>query len=166
MTGPALLKTILQFFSSSEAGLTADPTACEMAPGVDLWWGPESKRPRNHPGNKDPQAPSDCDGGRSSYPPQHAPRLGTARASGVVVAWGTHLPHCSPLLGARWRVPLEPLSREPHAWHTALPTSAWVGSFCPSGTHALMSACSHPAFSTVPHRGPSHAGARSGGRLQ
>ncbi|KFR02478.1 Arf-GAP with Rho-GAP domain, ANK repeat and PH domain-containing protein 3, partial [Opisthocomus hoazin] len=50
VTGPALLKTILQFFSSSEAGLTADPTACEMAPGVDLWWGPESKRPRNHPG--------------------------------------------------------------------------------------------------------------------
>ncbi|XP_075298152.1 arf-GAP with Rho-GAP domain, ANK repeat and PH domain-containing protein 3 isoform X5 [Opisthocomus hoazin] len=49
VTGPALLKTILQFFSSSEAGLTADPTACEMAPGVDLWWGPESKRPRNHP---------------------------------------------------------------------------------------------------------------------
>lgn len=54
MAGPALLKTVLQFFSSSEAGLAADPTAYEGAPGADLWWGPESKRPRNHSGNEDP----------------------------------------------------------------------------------------------------------------
>ncbi|KFP09060.1 Arf-GAP with Rho-GAP domain, ANK repeat and PH domain-containing protein 3, partial [Egretta garzetta] len=50
VAGPALLKTVLQFFSSSEAGLAADPTAYEGAPGADLWWGPESKRPRNHSG--------------------------------------------------------------------------------------------------------------------
>uniref|UniRef100_A0A8C0V0N7 ArfGAP with RhoGAP domain, ankyrin repeat and PH domain 3 n=1 Tax=Cyanistes caeruleus TaxID=156563 RepID=A0A8C0V0N7_CYACU len=42
VAGPALLKTILQFFSSSEAALASDPAASE-----DLWWGPESKRPRN-----------------------------------------------------------------------------------------------------------------------
>ncbi|NWS55844.1 ARAP3 protein, partial [Chunga burmeisteri] len=36
VTGPALLKTILQFFSSSEAGLVADPATCEVAPGADL----------------------------------------------------------------------------------------------------------------------------------
>ncbi|NWU65540.1 ARAP3 protein, partial [Pterocles burchelli] len=36
VAGPTLLKTILQFFSSSEAGLAADPTACEVAPGADL----------------------------------------------------------------------------------------------------------------------------------
>ncbi|KAM6380114.1 arf-GAP with Rho-GAP domain, ANK repeat and PH domain-containing protein 3 isoform 2-T4 [Pluvialis apricaria] len=51
VAGPALLKTILQFFSSSEAGLAADPTACEVATGADLWWGPESKRPRNRSGS-------------------------------------------------------------------------------------------------------------------
>ncbi|KFQ36657.1 Arf-GAP with Rho-GAP domain, ANK repeat and PH domain-containing protein 3, partial [Merops nubicus] len=50
VAGPALLKTILQFFSSSEAGLATDPGACEVAPGADLCWGPESKRPRNHSG--------------------------------------------------------------------------------------------------------------------
>ncbi|NXQ89596.1 ARAP2 protein, partial [Nyctibius grandis] len=50
VAGPALLKTILQFFSSSEAGLVADPAACKVASGADLWWGPESKRPRNHSG--------------------------------------------------------------------------------------------------------------------
>ncbi|NXG89523.1 ARAP3 protein, partial [Stercorarius parasiticus] len=36
VAGPALLKTILNFFSSSEAGLAADPAACEVAPGADL----------------------------------------------------------------------------------------------------------------------------------
>ncbi|NXQ51718.1 ARAP3 protein, partial [Anthoscopus minutus] len=46
VAGPALLKTILQFFSSSEAALASDPAACE-----DLWWGPESKRPRNLSGS-------------------------------------------------------------------------------------------------------------------
>ncbi|KAM6116139.1 LOW QUALITY PROTEIN: arf-GAP with Rho-GAP domain, ANK repeat and PH domain-containing protein 3 [Pterocles gutturalis] len=51
VAGPSLLKTILQFFLSSEAGLAADPTACEVAPGADLWWGLESKRPRNHSGS-------------------------------------------------------------------------------------------------------------------
>ncbi|KAM6249646.1 arf-GAP with Rho-GAP domain, ANK repeat and PH domain-containing protein 3 isoform 2-T3 [Spheniscus humboldti] len=55
VAGPGLLKTILQFFSSSEAGLVADPTACEVAPGADLWWGPESKRPRNHSGSPRPR---------------------------------------------------------------------------------------------------------------
>ncbi|RMB93078.1 hypothetical protein DUI87_30584 [Hirundo rustica rustica] len=47
VAGPALLKTILQFFSSSEAALASDPAASEAAPAPDLWWGPESKRPRN-----------------------------------------------------------------------------------------------------------------------
>ncbi|XP_048175500.1 arf-GAP with Rho-GAP domain, ANK repeat and PH domain-containing protein 3 isoform X3 [Corvus hawaiiensis] len=51
VAGPALLKTILQFFSSSEAALAADPAASEVAPGADLWWGPESKRPRNLSGS-------------------------------------------------------------------------------------------------------------------
>ncbi|NXL67468.1 ARAP3 protein, partial [Chordeiles acutipennis] len=36
VAGPALLKTILQFFSSSEAGLVADPAAFEVVPGADL----------------------------------------------------------------------------------------------------------------------------------
>ncbi|NXL47506.1 ARAP3 protein, partial [Podilymbus podiceps] len=36
VAGPALLKTILQFFSSSEAGLVADPVTSEVAPGADL----------------------------------------------------------------------------------------------------------------------------------
>ncbi|NXS72682.1 ARAP3 protein, partial [Pandion haliaetus] len=36
VAGPALLKTVLQFFSSSEAGLMADPATCEVAPGADL----------------------------------------------------------------------------------------------------------------------------------
>lgn len=56
VAGPALLKTILQFFSSSEAALASDPAANEVAPGPDLWWGPESKRPRNLSGNEDPRA--------------------------------------------------------------------------------------------------------------
>ncbi|NWU37827.1 ARAP3 protein, partial [Hylia prasina] len=51
VAGPALLKTILQFFSSSEAALASDPAASEVAPGPDLWWGPESKRPRNLSGS-------------------------------------------------------------------------------------------------------------------
>ncbi|NWW37083.1 ARAP3 protein, partial [Panurus biarmicus] len=51
VAGPALLKTILQFFSSSEAALASDPAAIEAAPGADLWWGPESKRPRNLSGS-------------------------------------------------------------------------------------------------------------------
>nr|XP_009481957.1 PREDICTED: arf-GAP with Rho-GAP domain, ANK repeat and PH domain-containing protein 3 [Pelecanus crispus] len=55
VAGPALLKTILQFFSSSEAGLVADLTACEAAPGANLWWGPETKRPRNHSGSPSAQ---------------------------------------------------------------------------------------------------------------
>ncbi|NXM00061.1 ARAP3 protein, partial [Tyrannus savana] len=36
VAGPTLLKTILQFFSSSEAGLASDPAASEVVPGVDL----------------------------------------------------------------------------------------------------------------------------------
>ncbi|NXR75524.1 ARAP3 protein, partial [Pycnonotus jocosus] len=51
VAGPALLKTILQFFSSSEAALASDPAASEVAPGPDLWWGPESKRLRNLSGS-------------------------------------------------------------------------------------------------------------------
>lgn len=55
VAGPALLKTILQFFSSSEAAaLASDPAASEAAPGADLWWGPESKRPRNLSGKWEP----------------------------------------------------------------------------------------------------------------
>ncbi|KAI1233985.1 Arf-GAP with Rho-GAP domain, partial [Lamprotornis superbus] len=57
VAGPALLKTILQFFSSSEAALASDPAASEAAPGADLWWGPESKRPRNHSGSPRAQDP-------------------------------------------------------------------------------------------------------------
>ncbi|NXI85224.1 ARAP3 protein, partial [Rhipidura dahli] len=57
MAGPALLKTILQFFSSSEAALAADPAASEVAPGADLWWGPESKRPRNLSGSPNARDP-------------------------------------------------------------------------------------------------------------
>nr|XP_030139852.3 arf-GAP with Rho-GAP domain, ANK repeat and PH domain-containing protein 3 isoform X2 [Taeniopygia guttata] len=51
VAGPALLKTILQFFSSSEAAVASDPAASEAAPGADLWWGPENKRPRNLSGS-------------------------------------------------------------------------------------------------------------------
>ncbi|NWT05513.1 ARAP3 protein, partial [Mionectes macconnelli] len=36
VAGPTLLKTILQFFSSSEASLASDSAASEVAPGVDL----------------------------------------------------------------------------------------------------------------------------------
>ncbi|NWU83734.1 ARAP3 protein, partial [Onychorhynchus coronatus] len=36
VAGPALLKTILQFFSSSEAGLASDSAASEVAPVADL----------------------------------------------------------------------------------------------------------------------------------
>ncbi|NXJ74962.1 ARAP3 protein, partial [Trogon melanurus] len=36
VTGPTLLKTILQFFSSSEAWLAADSSACEVASGADM----------------------------------------------------------------------------------------------------------------------------------
>ncbi|NWV66702.1 ARAP3 protein, partial [Malurus elegans] len=36
VAGPALLKTILQFFSSSEAALASDPAASEVVPGPDL----------------------------------------------------------------------------------------------------------------------------------
>ncbi|XP_065546431.1 arf-GAP with Rho-GAP domain, ANK repeat and PH domain-containing protein 3 isoform X2 [Lathamus discolor] len=49
VTGPALLKTILQFFSSTEAGLAADPAACEVAL--------ERKRLRNHSGTPRTQEP-------------------------------------------------------------------------------------------------------------
>uniref|UniRef100_A0A8C3Y043 ArfGAP with RhoGAP domain, ankyrin repeat and PH domain 3 n=1 Tax=Catharus ustulatus TaxID=91951 RepID=A0A8C3Y043_CATUS len=51
VAGPTLLKTVLQFFSSSEAALASDPAVSEVAPGADLWWGPESKRPRNLSGS-------------------------------------------------------------------------------------------------------------------
>ncbi|XP_010224803.1 PREDICTED: arf-GAP with Rho-GAP domain, ANK repeat and PH domain-containing protein 3 [Tinamus guttatus] len=49
VAGPGLLKTVLQFFSSAEAGLAADAGICEVSPSTDLW-GLESKRPRNHSG--------------------------------------------------------------------------------------------------------------------
>ncbi|NWV00166.1 ARAP3 protein, partial [Upupa epops] len=45
VAGPALLKTVLKFFSFSDS----DPAACEV-PGADVWWASESKRPRNHSG--------------------------------------------------------------------------------------------------------------------
>ncbi|XP_009704953.1 PREDICTED: arf-GAP with Rho-GAP domain, ANK repeat and PH domain-containing protein 3 [Cariama cristata] len=57
VTGPALLKTILQFFSSSEVGLVADPATCEVTPGADLWWESKNKRPRNHSGSPGAQEP-------------------------------------------------------------------------------------------------------------
>ncbi|OWK50370.1 Arf-GAP with Rho-GAP domain, ANK repeat and PH domain-containing protein 3 [Lonchura striata] len=57
VAGPALLKTILQFFSSSEAAVASDPAASEATPGADLWWGPESKRPRNLSGSPRAQDP-------------------------------------------------------------------------------------------------------------
>ncbi|NWI13920.1 ARAP3 protein, partial [Crypturellus soui] len=47
VAGPGLLKIVLQFFSSAEAGLAADTGICEASPSTDLW-GPGSKRPRNH----------------------------------------------------------------------------------------------------------------------
>ncbi|NXO74879.1 ARAP3 protein, partial [Sitta europaea] len=43
VAGPALLKTVLQFFSSSEAALASDPAAGEAAPGADL--GPCARDP-------------------------------------------------------------------------------------------------------------------------
>ncbi|NXC30561.1 ARAP3 protein, partial [Campylorhamphus procurvoides] len=45
VTGPTLLKTILQFFSSAEAGLASDPAASEVALGTDVWWGPCTQEP-------------------------------------------------------------------------------------------------------------------------
>ncbi|NWR85522.1 ARAP3 protein, partial [Furnarius figulus] len=50
VTGPTLLKTILQFFSSAEAGLVSDPAASEVAPGADLWWGSERSPRAREPG--------------------------------------------------------------------------------------------------------------------
>ncbi|NXL86845.1 ARAP3 protein, partial [Alectura lathami] len=55
VAGPGLLKTVLQFFSSSEAGLGRDSAAHEVAPGADPWWDLESKRPRNHSGEPGPE---------------------------------------------------------------------------------------------------------------
>ncbi|KAM8798891.1 arf-GAP with Rho-GAP domain, ANK repeat and PH domain-containing protein 3 [Eudromia elegans] len=49
VSGPGLLKTILQFFSSAEAALASDVGICEVSPSTDLW-GPESQRPRSHSG--------------------------------------------------------------------------------------------------------------------
>lgn len=126
MAGPSLLKTILQFFSSSEAGLAADPTACEVASGADLWWGPESKRPRNRSGNEDPQAPSGCDGGTSSLP---VPSTACLKAGDRhQVLWFSGEPACptAPLFwdGARQQLPLKTLFEEPHAWCIPLPTPA------------------------------------------
>ncbi|XP_030315200.1 arf-GAP with Rho-GAP domain, ANK repeat and PH domain-containing protein 3 isoform X1 [Calypte anna] len=57
VTGPALLKTVLQFFSSSEAGLAGDTATSEVTPGADIWWGPETKRLRNHSGTPPLQEP-------------------------------------------------------------------------------------------------------------
>ncbi|NXG25977.1 ARAP3 protein, partial [Grallaria varia] len=45
VTGPTLLKTILQFFSSAEAALASDAAASKAAPGADLWWGPRAREP-------------------------------------------------------------------------------------------------------------------------
>ncbi|NXG04980.1 ARAP3 protein, partial [Sakesphorus luctuosus] len=50
VTGPTLLKTILQFFSSAEAGLASDPAACELTSGPDLWWGSERSPCIREPG--------------------------------------------------------------------------------------------------------------------
>ncbi|OXB64962.1 hypothetical protein ASZ78_007365 [Callipepla squamata] len=53
VAGPGLLKTILQFFSSAEAGLAADPAAHEVAPVAEPWWDLECKR--NHSGAPGPE---------------------------------------------------------------------------------------------------------------
>ncbi|NXM88498.1 ARAP3 protein, partial [Oenanthe oenanthe] len=45
VAGPALLKTVLQFFSSSEAALASDPAASEVAPGADLCPRPQDPGP-------------------------------------------------------------------------------------------------------------------------
>ncbi|NXP21480.1 ARAP3 protein, partial [Scytalopus superciliaris] len=50
VTGPTLLKTILQFFSSAEAALASDPAASEVAPGADLWWASERSPRTREPG--------------------------------------------------------------------------------------------------------------------
>ncbi|XP_021266223.1 arf-GAP with Rho-GAP domain, ANK repeat and PH domain-containing protein 3 isoform X2 [Numida meleagris] len=52
VAGPGLLKTILQFFSSAEAGLAADPAAHEVAPVAEPW---DLESKRNHSGVPGPE---------------------------------------------------------------------------------------------------------------
>ncbi|XP_038268783.1 arf-GAP with Rho-GAP domain, ANK repeat and PH domain-containing protein 3 isoform X3 [Dermochelys coriacea] len=49
VAGPGLLKTILQFFSATEAGMAADTGGCNGSQGTELWRTPESSWHGNHP---------------------------------------------------------------------------------------------------------------------
>ncbi|XP_067423059.1 arf-GAP with Rho-GAP domain, ANK repeat and PH domain-containing protein 3 [Emydura macquarii macquarii] len=51
VAGPNLLKTILQFFSATEAGMAADTVGCDGLQAAELWRTPESSWHRNHPGS-------------------------------------------------------------------------------------------------------------------
>ncbi|CAM2118424.1 unnamed protein product [Caretta caretta] len=58
VAGPSLLKTILHFFSATEAGMAADTGGCDGSQGTELWQTPESSRHGNHPGSPSAQEPS------------------------------------------------------------------------------------------------------------
>ncbi|XP_043408950.1 arf-GAP with Rho-GAP domain, ANK repeat and PH domain-containing protein 3 isoform X2 [Chelonia mydas] len=49
VAGPGLLKTILHFFSATEAGMAADTGGCDGSQGTELWRTPESSWHGNHP---------------------------------------------------------------------------------------------------------------------
>ncbi|XP_050819407.1 arf-GAP with Rho-GAP domain, ANK repeat and PH domain-containing protein 3 [Gopherus flavomarginatus] len=55
VAGPGLLKTILQFFSATEAGLAADTGGCDGSQGTELWQTPENSWHGNHPGSPSTQ---------------------------------------------------------------------------------------------------------------
>uniref|UniRef100_A0A8C3S5P3 ArfGAP with RhoGAP domain, ankyrin repeat and PH domain 3 n=1 Tax=Chelydra serpentina TaxID=8475 RepID=A0A8C3S5P3_CHESE len=55
VAGPGLLKTILQFFSATEAGMAADTGGCDGLQGTELWRTPESSWHGNHPGSPNAQ---------------------------------------------------------------------------------------------------------------
>ncbi|EMP35348.1 Arf-GAP with Rho-GAP domain, ANK repeat and PH domain-containing protein 3 [Chelonia mydas] len=58
VAGPGLLKTILHFFSATEAGMAADTGGCDGSQGTELWRTPESSWHGNHPGSPSAQEPS------------------------------------------------------------------------------------------------------------
>ncbi|XP_073212284.1 arf-GAP with Rho-GAP domain, ANK repeat and PH domain-containing protein 3 isoform X3 [Lepidochelys kempii] len=58
VAGPSLLKTILHFFSATEAGMAADTGGCDGSQGTELWQTPESSWHGNHPGSPSAQEPS------------------------------------------------------------------------------------------------------------
>nr|XP_032629534.1 arf-GAP with Rho-GAP domain, ANK repeat and PH domain-containing protein 3 [Chelonoidis abingdonii] len=55
VAGPGLLKTILQFFSATEAGMAADTGGCDRSQGTELWQTPENSWHGNHPGSPSTQ---------------------------------------------------------------------------------------------------------------